>query len=96
MVLGAEALETVENRKTSLDLIGQIGALFNVVFAALGAIFLKYNEGKFYEKNPAWSRITPEFTVEEGADESIAQETTKLMEMKTDRTLMNYASGEVT
>jgi hypothetical protein len=68
MILGAEAVVTVQNRQTSLDLIGQIGALVNVIFAILSLAFLKYNQWCFYEANPKWNHITADFTVQSEKD----------------------------
>lgn len=80
IILGSEALLTVENRKTSLDLIGSFGALWGVIFSVLGMVFLKYNEKKFYQRNPQWGKIDPTFKVEEGAQSEIAGEASALID----------------
>lgn len=68
LVMGSEAIQTVQNRATSLDMIASVGALVNVIFAVLSLAFLKYNEYTFYEKNPKWQHITADFTVANEAD----------------------------
>lgn len=92
IILGAEALLTVENRKTSLDLIGSFGALWGVIFSVLGIVFLKYNEKKFYEKNPSWGNIDPTFKVEDGANAEIAGEASNLIDIKGKKNLKSDAS----
>lgn len=96
MVLGSEALLTVENRKTSLDLIGSFGALWGVIFSVLAIVFLRYNENKFYEKNPRWGRIDPAFKVEEGADTQISSEATKLIDQQGTSDASMLAYGDYT
>jgi hypothetical protein len=70
IVMGSEALLTFASHKTSLDLVGSFGALYGVIFSALAFIFMRYNEKKFYVKNPAWEKIDPAFRVEPGSEVS--------------------------
>ena len=78
--MAAEALLTVESRKTSLDVVAQIGALWGVVFGALAVVFMGYNEKKFFEKNSAWAKIDENFQVEKGAAAEIEDESKMLIE----------------
>jgi hypothetical protein len=44
-------------RSTLIDHISMWGALWGVLFAVFGLIFLSYNRSKFYRKNPDWDKF---------------------------------------
>lgn len=92
MAMSSHILITVENRQTALDIIGSWGAFFSVIASAGALVFGRYNEKKFYEKNPKWERIDENFRVEEGSDATLQNEAAKLLAGEASSTNL-YFSG---
>jgi hypothetical protein len=79
MAMSSHVMLTVENRQTALDTIGSWGAFFSVIASAGALIFGRYNERKFYERNPLWEQIDENFRVERGSDANLHDESAKLL-----------------
>jgi hypothetical protein len=73
LYLSSTAYVETQSFQNLPDLIGSLYAFYASMFTALGFIFLAWNRKKFFNKNPAWNRIGPDFTVvpEDGGLEAL-------------------------